>query len=212
MVIQLTEKANSLDTNNPANNPTNNPTDEQRLTLPGVYSWQQFLDLDAWLGDRRSLRIVYLDGNIELMTLGETHESIKGILRFLLEVYFVEKGIRFFPVGSATRQDQAKEVSFEPDESYYLGEKKSYPDLAIEIIITSSNLNKLEKYRRIGIPEVWFWQNNQLFLYHLQETDYIQSPRSELLPDLEIDLFLRCLQIPELLEARLELLKGLGQN
>jgi len=205
MVIQLTEKANSLDTNNPIDN----STDEQRLTLPGFYSWQQFLDLEVWLGDRRGLRIVYLDGNIELMTLGETHESTKGILRFLLEVYFVEKNLRFFPVGSATRQDQAKEVSFEPDESYYLGEKKSCPDLAIEIIITSGNLNKLEKYRRIAIPEVWFWQNNQLFLYHWQGADYVQSSRSQLFPDLDIALFLRCLQIPDPLEARLELLKGL---
>jgi Uma2 family endonuclease len=158
MVIQLIEK---LDLNDKTD-----VTDQQRLTLPSHYSWQQFLDLEMWLADAAGLRITYLDGNIELMTLGETHEGIKGVLRFLLEVYFVEKGIRFFPVGSATRRDETKDVSFEPDESYYLGEKKSYPDLAIEIIVTSGNMNKLEKYSRFAIPEVWFWQNNQLFLYH----------------------------------------------
>lgn len=204
MTIQLIEKTDPID--------KTNVIDEQRLTLPGYYSWQQLLDLESWLADTPGLRIVYLDGNIELMTLGESHEGIKGVLRFLLEVYFVEKGIRFFPVGSATRRDETKDVSFEPDESYYLGEKKSHPDLAIEIIITSGNINKLEKYRRFAIPEVWFWQNNQLSLYHWQESGYIQISRSELLPDLDIDLLLKCSQIPDILDARLELLKGICQN
>lgn len=201
MVAQLITKTDPLD--------KINLIDEQRLTLPGFYSWQQFLDLEKWLEDTPGLRIVYLDRKIELMTLGETHESTKGVLRFLLEVYFVEKGIRFFPVGSMTQRDETQSYSFEPDESYYLGEKKNRPDLAIEIIITSGNINKLEKYRRVEIPEVWFWQNNQLFLYHLQESDYVQISRSELLPDLDLDLLLRCLQIPDTLEARLELLKGI---
>lgn len=201
MVAQLITKTDPLD--------KINLIDEQRLTLPGFYSWQQFLDLEKWLEDTPGLRIVYLDRKIELMTLGETHESTKGVLRFLLEVYFVEKGIRFFPVGSMTQRDKTQSYSFEPDESYYLGEKKNRPDLAIEVIITSGNINKLEKYRRVEIPEVWFWQNNQLFLYHLQESDYVQISRSELLPDLDLDLLLRCLQIPDTLEARLELLKGI---
>ena len=201
MVAQLITKTDPLD--------KINLIDEQRLTLPGFYSWQQFLDLEKWLEDTPGLRIVYLDRKIELMTLGETHESTKGVLRFLLEVYFVEKGIRFFPIGSMTQRDETQNYSFEPDESYYLGEKKNRPDLAIEVIITSGNINKLEKYRRVEIPEVWFWQNNQLFLYHLQESDYVQISRSELLPDLDLDLLLRCLQIPDTLEARLELLKGI---
>ena len=201
MVAQLITKTDPLD--------KINLIDEQRLTLPGFYSWQQFLDLEKWLEDTPGLRIVYLDREIELMTLGETHESTKGVLRFLLEVYFVEKGIRFFPIGSMTQRDETQNYSFEPDESYYLGEKKNHPDLAIEVIITSDNINKLEKYRRVAIPEVWFWQNNQLFLYHLQKSDYVQISRSELLPDLDLDLLLRCLQIPDTLEARLELLKGI---
>jgi len=202
MIIQLIEKTDPID--------KNNSIDDQCLTLPSYYTWQQFLDLEAWLADTPGLRITYLDGNIELMTLGETHEAIKGVLRFLLEVYFVEKNIRFFPVGSATRRDQTKDVSFEPDESYYLGEKKAHPDLAIEVIISSGSINKLEKYRRFAISEVWFWQNNQLSLYHLRESGYVQISRSELLPDLEVDLLLKCLQIPDILEARLEFLKGIS--
>ena len=38
---------------------------------------------------------------------------------------------------SATLRAKEKGASFEPDESYYIGEKKENPDLAIEVNITS---------------------------------------------------------------------------
>ncbi|MDD1417515.1 Uma2 family endonuclease, partial [Dolichospermum sp. ST_con] len=96
------------------------------------------------------------DGCIEFMTLGEQHESIKKILAILIEAYLFEKGINFIPVGSATRRAKEKSASFEPDESYYIGEKKANPDLAIEVNITSDSIDKLEKYKRFNITEVWF--------------------------------------------------------
>jgi predicted RNase H-like HicB family nuclease len=50
------------------------------------------------------VRISYLDGVIELMILGEEHETIKSIIAILLGIYFWQKGIEFIPVGSATRE------------------------------------------------------------------------------------------------------------
>jgi Uma2 family endonuclease len=92
-------------------------------------------------------------------------------------------------------------VSFEPDESYYLGEKKENPDLAIEIILTSGNLKKLEKYRRFGISEVWLWENNQLKIYQLHQNAYQEVTSSQLLPNLDLNLLVRCVQMPSRLEA-----------
>jgi hypothetical protein len=40
----------------------------------------------------------------------------------------------------------------------------------------------------------------------------VQIYRSEFLPDLDVDLLLKCLQIPDILDARLELLKGISQS
>ena len=71
-------------------------------------------------------------------------------------------GIEFTPAGSATRRAEDKGTSFEPNESYYLGKPKDNPDLAIEVVLTSGNLDKLEKYRRFGILEMWFWEDNQI--------------------------------------------------
>jgi hypothetical protein len=65
----------------------------------------------------------------------------------------LRKGINFIPVGSATRRNQAKDVSFEPDESYYIGSRKEHPDLAVEVTISSGSTNKLTKYLRLRIPE-----------------------------------------------------------
>ncbi|MEG3927463.1 MULTISPECIES: Uma2 family endonuclease [unclassified Microcoleus] len=184
---------------------------EQRLILPGYYTWEQFEAIESLMADSPGLRITYLDGWIEFMTVGEEHESFKKALAILLEAYFFELGIEFFPVGSATRRDRARDVSFEPDESYYIGSRKEHPDLAVEVTITSSSTNKLAKYLRLRIAEVWFWENNRLAVYRLREDDYEQVSRSEFLPELDLALLVRCVLMPSRIEARTEFLNGVRQ-
>jgi Uma2 family endonuclease len=185
---------------------------EQRFLLPGNYSWQEFEALEQLLADSPGLRITYLDGWIELMTLGEPHELIKKSLAILLEAYFTIMGIEYIPVGSATRRGEDKGTSFEPDESYYLRDKKANPDLAIEVVLTSGSLQKLEKYRRFEIQEVWFWEDSQLKLYYLQGDRYIEIPRSRLLPELDIDLLGHCVQMRSRLEAMKIFRDGIRQE
>jgi Uma2 family endonuclease len=187
----------------------NIPIPEQRLLLPGYYSWSEFETIDAVVGDSRSLRITYLDGCIELMTVGEKHEMLKKVLAILLETYLFSAGVNFIPVGSATRRSKEKDVSFEPDESYYIGEKKDHPDLAIEVNITSGSIDKLKKYQRLQIAEVWFWEDDTLSLYRLRDEGYVKVDSSELLPDLNITLLIDCILKPSAIEARQEFLKGI---
>ena len=183
---------------------------EQRLLMPGTYNWEQFEALEALLTDSPGLRITYWDGSIEIMTLGEPHELIKKSLAILLEAYFIAMEIEFIPVGSATRRGEEKGTSFEPDESYYLYVKKEQPDLAIEVILTSGNLRKLEKYRRFQIPEVWLWENDRLQVYCLKIDDYNLVDRSQLLPSLDLDLLVRCIQIPSRLAAMKTFMTGIA--
>lgn len=184
---------------------------EQRFVLPGCHSWQEFKAIQALMAEIPGVRISYLDGCVELMTIGEPHEMFKKIIAILLEVYFFEMDINFIPVGSATREAETRGASFEPDESYYIGEKKEHPDLAIEVAITSGSKNKLERYKRFNITEVWFWENNQLSLYQLREDNYESISRSTLLPNLDLDLLVRCVLIPSILEARTEFLNVIRQ-
>ncbi|OUL22634.1 hypothetical protein BV372_30490 [Nostoc sp. T09] len=184
---------------------------EQRFLLPGNYTWEEFEKIEALTADAPGLRITYLDGCIEFRTHSEKHEIIKSVVAILLEAYFFEIGIKFIAVGSATRRAKEKSASFEPDESYYIGEKKEHPDLAIEVNITSGSIDKLEKYKRFKITEVWFWENNQLSLYGLNNDNYEQITQSTLLTELDINLLVRCVLMPSIIEARAEFIKGIRQ-
>ncbi|MFM1843294.1 MAG: hypothetical protein RLZZ490_2036 [Cyanobacteriota bacterium] len=173
----------------------------QYFILPGHHSWDDFKTIQGVMEQRAGLRLTYLDGVIEFMTLGEYHESIKSMIAILLGIYFWQQDIEFIPVGSATRESKEKSVSFEPDESYYLGEKKAHPDLAIEVNVTSGSSKKLEKYQRPGIQEVWMWQDNKFLIYALQGDRYQATPTSQLLPALDVALLEECVMMPSRLEA-----------
>jgi len=59
----------------------------------------------------------------------------------------------------ARTQERESTVSAEPDESYCFSTSKPSPDLVIEVIFTSGSPNKLQRYRLLDIPEVWFWED-----------------------------------------------------
>ncbi len=187
------------------------PVQEQRFVLPGCHSWQEFKAIQALMEKVPGLRLSYLDGCVEFMTIGEGHETIKSTIALLLGLYFLEKRMEFIPVGSATRENETRGASFEPDESYYIGQKKEHPDLAIEVAITSGDSKKLERYKRFKITEVWFWENNQLSLFRFSGEEYEPISRSTFLPELDLDLLRRCVLMPSKLEAMTEFLNGIRQ-
>lgn len=88
-----------------------------------------------------------------------------------------------------------------PDESYCIITEKEIPDLVIEVILTSGGVNKLEIYQRLNVPEVWFWQNNQLSIYSLQNQQYQKTDQSLLLPELDLELLQQFILSPQQLAA-----------
>ncbi|MEO0456828.1 MAG: Uma2 family endonuclease [Cyanobacteria bacterium P01_A01_bin.114] len=113
-------------------------------------------------------------------------------------------------MGSTTLRKQGKRAGAEPGESYCIGSDKTIPDLAIEVIVTSGSIDRLELYRRLGVQEVWFWQCDRMTLHALREktpvqfvdtAGYEQIFQSSLLPGLDIDLLTRCIQNPQPLVA-----------
>lgn len=187
----------------------NNSTVEQIIILPGSYNWQQFKTIQSIINDQSTAKISYLDGQIQLMTTGEEHERIKTILGFLIELYLCEKEIDYIPVGSATREAKIKGASFQPDESYYLDKTRKHPDFAVEVVFTSGGVDKLEKYKRFEVTEVWFWQNNQLLIYYLKNGEYQQFNQSILLPELDIDLLVKCVNCTSRPQAKKLFMQGL---
>ncbi|MUL35275.1 hypothetical protein BWI75_02585 [Gloeocapsopsis sp. AAB1 = 1H9] len=154
---------------------------EERLTISGI-SWDRYEVFLNDLGDSLRYRVTYLDGVLELVSPSRRHERNKTIIGSLLEDYLKEKRIPFFPLGSTTFRNQKKRGGTEPDESYCIGTEKEFPDIAIEVVVTSGGLDKLEVYRRLGVREVWFFKKNQFEIHHLRGEAYEQIPQSEVLP------------------------------
>lgn len=178
---------------------------EERFISSGV-SWSNYEALLTKLQENSHYRVTYLDGILEIVSPSIRHENIKKRLAILLERYLYKKRIKFKPMGSSTIRKQLKQAGAEPDECYCIGNPKPIPDLAIEVNITSGSVDKLEIYRRLGVVEVWFWENNKLKLYHkredipakfLETNGYEQVNASELLPDLNISLLEECTLISD---------------
>jgi Uma2 family endonuclease len=182
-------------------------TQEDLLALSGI-SWSKFEEIEAAFSDIAGVRFIYLDGVLEIMTLSPEHEDTKSTIGLLLEAYMREQEIRFYTRGSATLGSQEIGGRKEPDESYNLETKKAIPDLVIEVILTSGAIDKLELYKRIGIPEVWFWEDGVLQVHHLQE-EYNQLEYSQLLPDLDLNLLAKYITYHDQYDAATEFLREL---
>ncbi len=120
-----------------------------------------------------------------------------------MNIYFDECAIEVVPRGLATMRLALKEAGGEPDESWCIGKEKEFPDLVLEIMLTSGGINKLEIYRRFIVPEVWFWRRDKLQIFSLGKSgSYARVQRSRLLPRLDISLLERCAAIRSWQKAR----------
>jgi Uma2 family endonuclease len=156
------------------------------IALLSDVTWETLEKLDKDMAGTGA-RLTYLDGLLEIMApLSDDHETPKKTCAQLIEAYLRVKRIRFYASGSATLGLKAIGARKEPDESYCLGERKSIPDLAIEITVTSGGVDVLEIYRRIGVREVWFWEDGVIAVYVWRSTGYELVHQSELLPDLDM--------------------------
>jgi Uma2 family endonuclease len=178
-------------------------------------TWEQFKHIQSGFEGSSVVRLFYYNGTIEILMLGENHEFFKTIIGFLVELFLAEQGIEFIPAGSMTQERQGV-ASAQADESYWVGEKRAVPDLSIEVVFTSGDESKLERYRALGVPEVWFWEDDLFTLYHLRNGNYERIYRSELptLADLDMALLTRCVLLAQTsrVEAFREFRKAIGSG
>jgi len=174
--------------------------DAEPILLDG-FTWREFKAVEQLL-DRPGVRLSFLDGVLEIRKMpGRKHETVKKRIAALVEAYLEFLGLDFVPTGSMTLESEEGLVRRQADESYELGQNRERPDLAIEIVITSGGLNKLEAYKRLQIPEVWFWEREKLSLHQLQSNGYVEIQQSQVLPKLDIALLTRCIDIANHAEA-----------
>lgn len=172
------------------------PTQDDRVLIQG--GWDHFKLIRQGCALTSGARLFYFDGTIEIVMPGCFHEIFSHAIGVLLTNFLAHQGILFFAIGSA---DQEREgiAAAQPDQSYCIGSQKAIPDLSIEIVFSSGGIRKLDRYKAIGVPEVWFWEDGTLMLYRLREQGYESIDRSELeeLQDLDLAIFKRHIMMAE---------------
>ncbi len=161
---------------------------EQKSIITGV-SWEDYELLLNLLEDSSHYRISYLDGTLEIMSPSRNHEFSKKNIARLLEAYLNQAEIDYWGYGSTTFRKRNQKSGKEPDECYCIGTEKQFPDIAIEVIVSSGGIDNLEVYKRLEIKEIWFWQNDCLTIYYLnQKGEYQQQHQSVIIPELDVNL------------------------
>jgi Uma2 family endonuclease len=133
----------------------------------------------------------------------DPHESYKKLLGRLIEAATEELDIEIRSLGSRTcdREDLAK--GLEPDQCYYIQNEAIVrgieqinlsfyppPDLALEIDITSSSVNRMSIYAALGIPEIWRFDGAMLTMMELREGRYVEIPFSVVFSMLKPDILM----------------------
>ncbi|MBE9070636.1 Uma2 family endonuclease [Leptolyngbya cf. ectocarpi LEGE 11479] len=184
------------------------PQRADRVVLSHI-SWEQFERLLEDLGDQRSAHVAYDNGLLEIMTPLPEHEHFKEVLGDAVKDIADELDLDYESYGSTTWRQQAKMAGVEPDNCFYfqneaavrgrldldLSQGDPPPDLALEIDLTSKSLDRFPIYARLGVPEIWCYDQGVLNIYYLKDDSFIQSEKSLALPELPIK------ELPQIIET-----------
>ncbi len=167
---------------------------EQRTVLHNV-SWETFEALLRDTGEDRGSRFAYDCGTLEIMTPLFEHENPKSNFGNFIVALAEELDIEIISAGSTTLKRKLARRGIEPDTCYYIQnelamrgretldlENDPPPDLAIEIDITRSSVNKFNIYGALGITELWRYDGQNLKFYQLIDGKYIECEFSIAFP------------------------------
>ena len=178
-----------------------------RFLLKNI-SWQTYEALLKDMESQPGIRLTYDRGILEIMAPLDPHETYSTLIGRFVETLTEELNIEIRSLGSRTckREDLAR--GLEPDECYYIQNELVVrhleqidlnqdppPDLAIEIDITSSSINRLDLYAALGVPEVWRYDGSQLIIYQLQDGEYLVCANSPTFPQLTSSEIIRFLEL-----------------
>jgi Uma2 family endonuclease len=140
---------------------------DQCVTLRWI-GWKGFRTVLRLRGDRPVPRMIYLDGNLLLVSPSFIHERLSVRLGMLVTVIVEELDICCNMAGSTMFLRRSKRGGFEADQTFYLANAERIsgkteidlrvdppPDLVIEAVHTHPVAEAIEVHRRLGVPEVW---------------------------------------------------------
>lgn len=185
---------------------TTQPSREHRYVLHNL-DWPSYQAIAKTLNGHH-VRLTYDRGRLEFMTISHRHERYSNLLGQFIQVLTDELDLPRHSAGSTTFGREDLDRALEPDECFYLKNEPAVrdkdeidltvdpaPDLAVEIDISRSSLNRLGIYAAMGVPEVWRFDGEQLRVYLLQGNGaYIETNTSNIFPFLPMATVVAFLQ------------------
>lgn len=149
------------------------------LRLSGI-DWRTYTRLLRAFAERPGVRLTYDRGELEIISPLLEHDD--G--RFLGDLVFVlteELGLPLKRGGSATLRRRRRRRGIEADECFWIANAARMagrrrldlrtdppPDLALEVDVSQSSLNRLAIYAALRVPEVWRLEGDTLTFYALR--------------------------------------------
>ncbi|MGH7137947.1 MAG: Uma2 family endonuclease, partial [Pirellulales bacterium] len=170
---------------------------EPRFVLNGV-SWETYValrDIEAnW-----HVRMTYDRGTLEMKVNSDRHENMKKLIGRLIEAFTAELNIPLRSFGETTWRRREIDKGLEADECYYIVNQTLVsrrvevdllrdppPDLALEVVVSHGDVDKMAIYAALGVPEVWHWEDDNLQAYALEQGRYVPRETSVNLPILRV--------------------------
>lgn len=180
--------------------PESTPPGEQRIVIRGV-SWDLYDRLSDAIREGANVHLAYDGKNLEIMTTGPMHEQFKALFGRFVNGLTFELRIRNSDAGETTWKRPEVERGLESDQSYYFEPAKlaadakgrarksndvadyPNPDLAIEVDISASQVDRPSIYAALQVPEVWRFDGESLTIEILQpDGTYLAVDSSRFLP------------------------------
>lgn len=155
-------------------------------------SWATFT---ALAGESRGGRLAYDRGRLEIMSPSLGHENVKSLLCRFIEMFAEERGIDVVAAGSVTLARNDLDRGIEADACYFFGSHARLrnrdaidlavdppPDLAVEVDMSRSSVDKLAIYAALGVAELWRTDGRMIEILQLGSDGYRLAAVSGLLP------------------------------
>ena len=144
----------------------------ERAVIRGV-DWGDYERLVEVVGESSGIRLAYDGRDLEIMSPGPLHDDVKGRAGKFVEVVSEELDVAWRNLGSTTWKSPAVERGIEADQCYYFQPDKlaqaalavkrksnnvadyPNPDLAIEVDISPSQVDRPGIYAALNVTEVW---------------------------------------------------------
>jgi Uma2 family endonuclease len=156
------------------------------LRLSSV-DWPTYSRLLRIFAERPGMRLTYDRGELEIMSPLLQHDDGSWFLGDMVFILTEELGLPLKRGGSTTMRRRKRKKGIEADTCYWIANAHRMagrlrldlrtdppPDLAIEVDVTRSSLNRMDIYAALRVPEVWRLDGDVLSFHVLDEADVYQ--------------------------------------